>query len=574
MAVTVEQRAPQIRCYTCRSSTVQALCHHCQRPGCARHVHPTPRWAKRLFGAEADGPGLENIHAWHCATCNHVRLDWRLKAGVAGVAVMLAGLLIVSVNLVTGLLMVVVGCAAVTWANAHVRRRSARARAERPVPLHPRVSDVRLVERLRTRIDLGPQGRYLVQADPVNGELTATLAFGADDLDRVRNYQGKRKLSADQQVAYTAGCFVPQGRLGISQLREDQVVRVGGDVSDIAAFRAVDAPVSSRLSVRLAYRLSEAFDLDAGPVWITPSIRPGSQRHVLELDIQWTEFGSKVGKPLVLETIALLKITVPADWGNIQWVSHRPDMISPPDARGGTRMTRELEWRHLLLDGAERETRHLTIAVQFEEPVAVSDVLSGRLVGVMKGTLSGAIGVRMYDALGGQRAIPGGARVRTGIDADFTLSLASIRYQEVRVFPDHKETRSCAVESAVIPGDETLIALTNALSQEGFYIKRVTENAPRSGGRPGIVHRVWDIVGRSYQGVYPIDFHMVLTGDEVHHGDVRPESGSTKVQIVVQGAYSDDEMYKQVENTWMSLRAVTQETLTGCAPPIYRPEAD
>jgi hypothetical protein len=489
----------------------------------------------------------------------------------------LTGLLIVLIvpaSLVIGLLMIVVGGATAAWVYAHVRRRSARARAERPVPLHPRVSNVRLVERLRTCIDLGPQGDYLIRADPVDGELTAVLTFGADDLDRVRSYRDKHTLSADQQVSYIVGCLLPQGRLGISELREDQVVRVDGDISGIEAFRPVDAPASSRLKVALAYRLSEAIDTDAGPLWITPSIRPGSQRHVLELDIQWTEFGPKAGKPLALETIELLKITVPAGWGNVERFSRRPDMVSLSDTPDGTRVTRELEWRHLLLDGRERETRHLTIAIQFEEQVTASDDLSGHLAGIMKGTLSGADGVRMYNALGAPRAIPGGASVRTRVEADFTLSLASIRYQAVRVFPDHTDTGSSAVESDVIPGDETMIALTNALSEEGFYVKRVTENPPRGGGRPEVVHRVWDIVGRSYQGVYPVDFHLVLTGDEVHRGDVRPDSGSTKIQIVVQGAYTDDEMYKQVENTWTQLRAVTWEALTGCAPPAYGPNTD
>jgi hypothetical protein len=577
VAVTTEARAPRVRCYGCQSSRIQALCHHCWRPGCARHVRPSPRWAERLFGAEAGGSGLENIRAWHCADCNHVHAGWTLKAGTVGLTLVLAGLLTmvtVPVSLVIGVLLIVVGGTTVAWACAHIRHRSALARGARPVPLHPRVSNVRLLERLRTRIELGQEGEYLVRADPVNGELTAILTFGADDVDRVRSYGDKHKLSAGQQVRYNIGCFVPQGRLGITELRQDQVVRVDGDVSGIEAFRPVDAPASSRLRVRLPYRLSEAIDTEAGPLWITPSIRPGSQRHVLELDIQWTEFGPKVGKPLALETIELLKIIVPAGWGNVERFSHRPDMVSLSDTPDGTPVVREVEWRHVLLDGSERETRHLTIAVQFEEQVDASDVLSGYLAGTMKGTLSGADGVRMYNALGGWRAIPGGASVRTRVEADFTLSLASIRYQAVRVFPDQMDTSSCAVESDVIPGDGTVIALTNALGEEGFYVKRVTENAPRGGGRPEVVHRVWDIAGRCYQGVYPVDFHVVLTGDEVHRGDVRPESGSTKIQIVVQGAYTDDEMYKQVENTWTQLRAVTREALTGCAPPAYGPSAD
>ena len=116
------------------------------------------------------------------------------------------------------------------------------------------------------------------------------------------------------------------------------------------------------------------------------------------------EFGPKAGEPLAMETIELLKITVPATWGNVERFSLRPDMVSPPDTPDGTRSVRELEWRHVLLDGTERKRRGLTIAVQFEEQIAASDALSGHLAGTMKGTLSGVDGVRMYNALGGWRA--------------------------------------------------------------------------------------------------------------------------------------------------------------------------
>ena len=60
MEVTVEQRAPVVRCYECGSSYVSALCHHCWRPGCVKHVLPSPLWAEKLFGGEGGGPGLQN----------------------------------------------------------------------------------------------------------------------------------------------------------------------------------------------------------------------------------------------------------------------------------------------------------------------------------------------------------------------------------------------------------------------------------------------------------------------------------------------------------------------------------
>jgi len=403
--------------------------------------------------------------------------------------------------------------------------------------------------------------------DPVDGKLSATLTFNGHDGERVTHHSRKPALTPGQEVKYIAGCLVPQGRIGISELSGDPVVRVTGDAKDVPTFRWEDQAVSRWRNFSLEYRLSVAPDIDAGPLWITPSITPGSERRGLELDIQWTEIGPNGGDPLSLNVIELLKITVPANWGSIQGVSHGPAVVSAPDASDGVQVFRALEWRDLSPDRAEREARRLTIVIQFEEPIAVNDGLSGRLEATMKGTLSGADGVRMYGSLGARRAISGTPSVKTRIEADFTLSLASIRYQAIRVFPQRLATGGnrdgYAVEFDVIPDDETVIALTNALSEEGFYVKRVTENPPRSSGRADVVHRYWDLAGRSHRGVYPIDFHLVLTGEEVHRGDVRPESGSTKIQIVVRGAYTDDEMYGGVKDEWTRLQAVTEDALKG-----------
>lgn len=77
------------------------------------------------------------------------------------------------------------------------------------------------------------------------------------------------------------------------------------------------------------------------------------------------------------------------------------------------------------------------------------------------------------------------------------------------------------------------------------------------------MQRYWDIAGRRYEGVYPIDFHVILTGEEVHSGDTRPESGTTRVRIVVKGAHTDDEMDTRINDEWKRLRDLTGEILNG-----------
>ena len=135
----------------------------------------------------------------------------------------------------------------------------------------------------------------------------------------------------------------------------------------------------------------------------------------------------------------------------------------------------------------------------------------------------------------------------------------------MRVVPDRaaedNDRDSFADNFAVIPDEETVIALTNAMSEEGYYVKHVIENPPRSGRRANEIQRYWDIAGRRYEGVYPIDFNIILTGEEFHSGGVRPDSGSTKVRIVVKGAYTDDEMDTRINDEHKRLRDLTSDTL-------------
>ncbi|MGC2368124.1 MAG: hypothetical protein WA474_03600, partial [Candidatus Sulfotelmatobacter sp.] len=116
----------------------------------------------------------------------------------------------------------------------------------------------------------------------------------------------------------------------------------------------------------------------------------------------------------------------------------------------------------------------------------------------------------------------------------------------------------------VIPNDDMVIGLTNALS-ENYYVKRVIEHPPRSGGRADHVQRYWDIAGRCYEGVYPIEFHMVLTGEEIHRGGIRPVAGTTKITIVVQGVHSNDGMKSRIRAEWDALHDLTRETMQALA---------
>ena len=590
---SVRQHAPRLRCYKCGSQTIAALCHHCWRAGCVKHVRSSPLWAAILLGKEGSGPGLKKLRACHCADCAHHRAGHWLALGVTGAALAIVGLITLLLIPVLGLVLAVVGGAAAAWAYRCLRHRSAQARIGLPVALYPKMADIRLLERLRLRITLDSGGNYRTELSPVKGKIRMLVTFGRADRDRVDRRVRKRAWptgkgrrahdgpsAPDMDLPFTAGRLILQGPLGIKAGDDvpGAAIPLDGDTRRHSVFRAEDAPASSPWPIWLRYELSAKPHIRSGPFWITPSITPDSNKHVLELDIQWVEFGPDKQKPLSLDVIRLLRLRFPVTWGTAQQVS-RPAVEGSLQGDSAEHQGLQLlEWKQLSPDEGERREKRLTIAMQFEHQITPDDELSGDLEALMKGTLSGVEGVSLYTALGTRRAYSGSAR-STRIEATFTLSLASIRYQAVRVIPDRaledRERGSLALEFDIIPDDETVIALTNAMSKDNYYVKRVIENPPRSGGRADLVQRYWDIAGRTYQGIYPVDFHLILIGEEVHRGDIHPEAGTTKVRIIVSGAYTDnDDGYAHIENVWNQLRILTTETLKRQASPGRGPGPD
>ena len=565
MKTEFKPRVPQVRCWKCGKLQITALCHHCWRPGCAKHVVSVPGWARRLLGREGAGRGPENDHSYHCKKCGHAVTRPQLVLGGLGAIAVVAGLIVLLLSLAAGLAVVLAGVLLTGSACLAARRRAARGRAAVPLLLHPKINDLRLTETLGVDISLAPEGSYQTSLRPVEGTISMDLVFGQPDRDRLDRYLGKRALGRDTR--FSAGCLLLQGQVDLEPQPDlpDRVYPLTGTTGAYPVFRAEDPHASSSWRMERSYRLHREPRIRQGPVWVTPSLVPESDRRALELDIQWVDLGPR-DKRLSLDVIELIRIKYPVTWGNVELASQRAiQSVTAGDGRGADAV-RSVEWRQLVPSDEQREARRLTLMVRFEAQIESEDLISGRLEAVMKGGLSGVDGARLYSSLGRRRDDWRGATIRTRIEADFRLSLASIRYQDVRIVPE-RETReddSNAEEFRVIPDDQMVIKLTNALS-ENYYVKRVIEHPPRSGGRANHMQRYWDIAGRRYEGVYPIEFHMVLTGEEIHKGGIRAAAGTTRVQIVVQGAYTDDEMKDRIDQEWKGLHALTKETLEGLA---------
>jgi hypothetical protein len=566
VTTTLVKRAPQARCYECGTTELKAACHHCGRAMCTTHTRGVVGTVDLPVTHEFAGMDLDKMAPLHCSGCDHIVKGHLWKPFGVAAAVAVIGLALVMVDVTTGLVLFLVGGSVAAAMFAVTRRRTDEARRTRPpLPVVPNIDLVRLEETLRGRLTLDTAGRYTTSVDPVRGRLVLDLTLGRPDRDRLDAYRRRFRLGAQDSVDLAAGFAMLRGPAGLEFIgggARDTLIPLRSTTAEHPFFGAADSRAGAQWCVDMNHRLEVSPPVDAIPVWLTPTLAPGSDRRTLELEIQWQNFGSGDTR-LTIDRVEALRLNVPVEWGTVERAGNLTSVGRATDADG--QHTRRLEWIQPPIDDNTLTRRRFALSVRFEEPIRPTDVIRGELEVVFRGALSGVRRVDFFHPLGVIRPQNKAQEIRTTVLAEFELSLQGVRYQEVRSVPDPKKPndseRQEDHEFDVIPDHETIIELTNALSEQGYYVKRVIENPPSSASRAGVVNRYWDVAGRRYRKVYPIDFHVTLTGEEVHRGDIRAHAGRTKVRLTTQGAYTSELMESQVEQEWDRLFDLVKETL-------------
>lgn len=283
-------------------------------------------------------------------------------------------------------------------------------------------------------------------------------------------------------------------------------------------------------------------------------------RRDLELEVQWGHITEHAGQ-LEFDRIERVELRVPVAWGRVECAGS--PAIGRVEAKTGE-IFRTITWLRPTIAPESLSAGRLELFVRFEDSIDPSGVVQGLAEVRFVGALSGVEGFDLYYPLGGKWDIRSGG-VKTYVRTEFSISLASLRYQAVRLVPD-PDSESDGDRSAtltfdrVMPNLDTVSALTNAVTESGFYVKRVVEETPRTGGRANIFNRSWDIAGRKYAGVYPVDFHLIISGEEVYMDGIHPTNGSTTTALKVKGLYANAEMEGLIENAWEQLTALIEDT--------------
>ena len=641
---TVVERAPQVRCHVCGSTVIFAVCHHCQKPMCEPHAPMafreagtlvrTPRGsAEYAKAASREFAGLKlsgtKEAVYHCPEHEHVVRGDLLGLIITGGVVAVLGIVVLIFMPLPGLVVLLIGAAIAGLAFFVRRQRQSAARESRqPLPLIPHLNSVEIVERLSGNVRL-ENGNYTSTKEDVAGEIKVDLST-SDGRKLLQLYRQKYKLGEADAVAFTAGNLMIQGEAGLTFARDQPTVLVSGTGLSMKASSADHHPLFpddperglGEWTLKVGYELRDDRAPKHIPLWIVPSLVPSSDRRILEVDLHWNPLGPQA-RQLNLERFDRIELKVPPHWGNVQSVYPPRAGISESDER------RVITWRNLRPDDDNSRTRiegskSFTLQMKFERSIteehesptedAVDVVaanghpsrleLSGVLEASFGGMLSGITGLGLY--------LPGGGpldtdspdiKPRTKVTVRFDISLNGLRYQDDRVIPDENNFRDRRLGRnkvkeylGVVPDYATVTELTNAISADDYYVKSVVEVPPyRDDGRPNVVNRVWDISGRFYDGIFPVDFYINLRGEEVGQRSPNTVFGRTFAQVTVKGAYArtlaadsdadDDpgeglndevhgELLERIENTWARLQDKVREILdrkasfTGGAPAI------
>jgi hypothetical protein len=458
-----------------------------------------------------------------------------------------------------------------------------RGRVAPLLPLFPYMRKVSIIERLHGDVHLTDTG-YSSTADDVEGTITVEMTH-SDWQEPLRRYRKKHRVPEGGPVGFSAGFVMLIGKIGLAFGADQPVVLDNGsglwfrgDSADHDLFANVPGRYEGAWNPSITYQLKEGRGPKEIPLWIVPSIVPASDQRTLEIDLHWNPLSKDSGPRL--ELFDRIQLSIPAEWGNME--SADPDNAVTTAPAEGVRF-RVIDWIQLRPTGQgqsaqSQQGRTCPLKIRFENPIPPQSKLSGRVEATFDGTLSGVTGAGIYLPGGRRDGLELEVKPKTKVTVNFTVSLDALRYQDDRVIPDENNEQDAQKNRVdeflgVVPDGGVIVGLTDAISEDDYYVKSVVEHPPyRDDSRADVLNRVWDIAGRSYEGVFPIDFDISVRGEEVQ-GRSGASAGKTAVQVTVKGAYAtggnaDGTLLSKIEQKWDDLHAKVVKAFSDRAIPL------
>ena len=565
----VENRAPLARCCHCGNPEVIGICHQCRQPVCLPHSYTMPRrlgqWLFRRFvGLSLEGTpcGPDPLTCTSCLGALWTPGAWLILVGSSMTLVTLTGLgfgfLLAQLFKVNTLLAAQRGWFVVAMLIGLILLLTGLLyRGRRPfLPILWRPTVGRVVETLSGSITFDAQARLQTQMTSCTGKLDWAGELDSAERARVKAYRRRFRIAESDNLDFRAGFALLKGRFSgiltgrpVNAERHGHVLRLDGRVHEQAFLRGDNTRTASQWNVSASYSLPAPSTL---PVRLIPHLVEARNERTLELELQWDDLDG-----LTDVEITELRVETPRPWGAV--VQASDGALTNLVAGDGTDAGTVLKWHAPPLDSHQRQVRRRSFDVHCERNLDQTRALRGQATLTWKGAISRLEGIALFFPLGRPDA-RGTLSIKSSVVVDFELSLAGLRYQEVRIVPDAQNPqdrdRGEPIRSLeIMPNSALVDVLTTALLEAGYLVYQVVESPPQADNRRGVVFRQWDVKGRTYHGVCAVDFHVGV------RGEIGGKALQVELKLTTRGLATQSAGERTIERTWRQLRGVVKTTL-------------
>lgn len=590
MAVAEHFYAPG--CHVCQKSDVVAVCHHCGLPFCAEHLPTAPRAWYRIdreyHGLDVGGGPPAAGPAVHCRRHRHDRFNWprfylsalliflgllwpavyALRQGVRPPPALLA------------LALLAAGFFVLTFLVDFLSDRA----SEPPLPLFGHGPALQLRELISGQVRLQPNGVYRAETLRTTGRLDFSLAPDGSEARRRAALRRRYHLRSPARLATSAGFLMLTGRArwqlqgaGYAALEQrPHILALAGPTDEHPFFPLDGNPQPLTLAPHYHFSLAGDLPLRLLPTLVSSQTEQDREWELgLELTVQLlaTPPHLLAGAEVVVKELTLC---APPQLGRVR--NRRPAALEPAASEQETAddtaqcvggRVAALSWQNVELlpepEGppvwARTPGYHRTFYALFTESARLRyATLSGQLVlSVRRALLSGLNGALFFSPLG-QRRDDLSFQGETEIRVSFELSMDSLPVH-ARVAREEKR------EYAERANYERVLQLSRTLNRRGYYVKHLVEHTSgvinRDDDRP--VDRSWTVAGRTYRGLFPVNFEMIVSCPEP--GGRRGDGAVTLVELRAEALAGRLSSIQALESSVQQLLLICEQVFGAGQPP-------
>lgn len=205
-----------------------------------------------------------------------------------------------------------------------------------------------------------------------------------------------------------------------------------------------------------------------------------------------------------------------------------------------------------------------SFTIRFENPIAPSTVFVGNVAIEFDGSFAGVEGLRWFDPLGHPVRAEGPTDVSSILDANFSLSMASIAYESTFVRLERSLPGLTSEIRGAKPDHSTAIEVARTLTGADFSIYQITESVFLPPDRQAVLIRSWQLFGRHFRNLTPLEFLVKLEGPDARDDAASTLSAIADVSVSAQAVFDSDDVRDHFRSIAENIEDLTRDALHRC----------